>query len=84
MIEYVLAVVILATAIILLFGLGKPRKKGPRTLKDHSHDYHGVYSHDSHSVDTELYFPVLKDSSSVFPMNKREERKKTETYQNRQ
>ena len=84
MIEYILAMFVLAAVIISLSGLGKPRKTGPRTFKDHSHEYHGVYSHDSQSVDTEVYFPVLKDFSSIMPMNKRKERKKTRTFQNKQ
>jgi hypothetical protein len=84
MIQYILAMVILATTVILFFGLGKPHKRGPSTPKDYSHDYHGVYSHDSQSPDAEIYFPVLKDFSTFMPMNKREERKKTQTHQNRQ
>lgn len=84
MIEYILAVVIPIVVIVFLFSLGKPRKRGPRTSKDHSHDYHGVYSHDSQSPDADVYFPVLKDFSSIMPMNKREERKRTKTFQNRQ
>jgi hypothetical protein len=75
--------VVLAGVILLFLGLEKPRKTGPRTFKDHSHDYHGVYSHDSQSPDAEVYFPVLKDFSTFMPMNKREERKKTKTFQNK-
>jgi len=82
-IEYILAVIVLAFVILLIFGSGKPRYRGPRSSKDHPSDYHGVYSHDSKSPDSDVYFPVLKDFSSIMPMNKREERKKTETYQNR-
>ncbi|MCK5265583.1 MAG: hypothetical protein KAR03_08245 [Candidatus Thorarchaeota archaeon] len=83
MIEYILALVVLAAAILLLSGLGKPRKRGPRTSTSYSDDYHGVYSHSSKSPDAEVHFPVRKDSTSVFPMNKRKERKKTETHQPR-
>jgi hypothetical protein len=82
MIEYVLAVIVLAVVLLLIFGSGKPRNGSPR-INGHSSDYHGVYSHDSQSPDADVYFPVLKDFSSIMPMNKREERKKTETYQNR-
>ena len=84
MIEYILAVVVLAAVIVFFSGSGKPRNRGPRTSKDHSSDYQGVYSHDSQSPDSDVYFPVLKDFSSLMPMNKREERKRTRTFQNRQ
>jgi len=81
-IEYILAVIVLAVVILLLSGLGTDRRR-PRIPKDHSDDYHGVYSHGPKSVDTEVHFPVFKDFSGVFPMNKREKRKKTETHQPR-
>jgi hypothetical protein len=81
-IEYVIAVAFLAGVILLLLNLKRSRRTASHTTKEHRHDYHGVYSHDSHSLDAEAYFPVLKDSASVFPMNKREEREKTETFQN--
>jgi hypothetical protein len=78
-IEYILAIVVLVIVILFISGFQKPRNGGSR--KNHPSGYHGVYSHDSQSPDTEVYFPVLKDFSSVMPMNKREDRKKTETYQ---
>ena len=84
MIEYILAVVVLAAVIVFLSGSGKPRTRGPRIHKDHSHDYQGVYSHGPRSPDAEVHFPVLKDFSSIMPMNKREERKRTRTFQNSQ
>lgn len=78
MLEYILAGFVLAIVLLLfLSGRENPRYRG-------SGNDHGVYSHGSKSPDSEVYFPVLKDSSSIMPMNKREERKKTETYQNRQ
>ena len=83
MIEYILALLVLVAVILLLSNLGKPRRRGPRTYKDYPYDPRGVYSHGSNSADGEVYFPTRKDSTSVFPMNKRKERKKTETYQNR-
>ena len=82
MIEYILAVFVLAVVILLVSSAGSPRNRGPR-IRDDSIDYHGVYSHDSKSPDSDVYFPVLKDFSSIMPMNKREERKKTETHQPR-
>ena len=82
MIEYILAVIVLAIVILLVSGMGKPRNSGPRIRGDSS-EYHGIYSHDSKSPDADVYFPVLKDFSSIMPMNKREERKKTETHQPR-
>ncbi|MGY5871453.1 MAG: hypothetical protein RTV72_04330 [Candidatus Thorarchaeota archaeon] len=83
MIEYILALIVLATVILLLSGFRKPRNRGSSTSKSYSDDYRGVYSHGPHSPDTEVHFPVRKDSTSVFPMNKRKERKKTETHQPR-
>ena len=82
MIEYILALIVLAVVILFLSGLGTDRRRS-RIPRDHSQDYQGVYSHGSKSVDTEVHFPVRKDSTSVFPMNKRKERKKTETHQPR-
>lgn len=81
MIEYILAVIVLAVVIFLVSGMGKPRRRDSRTSKDYSHDPRSVYSHGSDSADGEVYFPTRKDSTSVFPMNKRRERKKTETHQ---
>jgi hypothetical protein len=83
MIEYILAAIVLAVVILLVFSSGSSRNRGSRISKDHSSNYHGVYSHDSKSPDSDVYFPVLKDFSSIMPMNKREERKKTETHQPR-
>ncbi len=81
MIEYIAAIVVLAVVIILLSVSRKPRRRGPRAYRDYPHDPRGVYSHGSNSADAEVYFPTRKDSTSVFPMNKRKERKKTETHQ---
>ena len=83
MIEYILAVFVLAIVVLLVFSSGSSRNRGSNISKHHRSDYHGVYSHDSKSPDSDVYFPVLKDFSSIMPMNKREERKKTETYQPR-
>ncbi len=83
MIEYILALLVIAAAILFLSDRGKPRRRGSRTSKDYPHDPRGVYSHGSSSADAEVHFPVRKDSTSVFPMNKRKERKKTDTHQPR-
>lgn len=80
MIEYFLAVIVLAVVIVLFSSLGNKRRRGPSTFTDRSGEYRGVYSHDSQSPDAEVYFPAQKDSTSLMPMNKREERKKTETF----
>ena len=82
MIEYILAMIVLGVVILFLSGLGTDRRNS-RIPRDHSDDYQGVYSHGAKSVDTEVHFPVFKDFSGIFPMNKREERKKTETHQPR-
>ena len=42
-----------------------------------------LYTHDSRDVMTEVYYPAIRDSAAVFPSGKREERKKTETFQSR-
>ena len=82
MIEYILALLVLAVVILFLSGIGTDKRRA-RIPRDHSGDYQGVYSHGPKSVDAEVHFPVFKDFSSVFPMNKREKRKKTETHQPR-
>ena len=84
MLEYILAAFILVIVFLLLLsGRENSRTRGSSKYNRGSSKYHGVYSHDSQSPDSDVYFPVLKDFSSIMPMNKREERKKTETYQPR-
>lgn len=79
MIEYILAVIILAAVILLVSGLGKPRTRGPRRSDGQTM----LYSHDSRDIAAEVYFPTFRDSTAPFPLSKREEREKTETYQPR-
>jgi hypothetical protein len=77
MIEYILALVVLAALILLLSG--KPRR-GTRHLSD---GQTMLYSHDSRDTSAEVYLPAFRDSAAPFPRSKREEREKTETYQPR-
>ena len=39
-----------------------------------------VYAHGSRDVATEVYYPAIRDSAMLFPLSKKEEREKTETY----
>jgi len=79
MIEYILAVIVLAIVILLVSGMGKPRTRGPRTSDGQTM----LYSHDSRDIAAEVYVPAIRDSAAPFPLSKREERKKTETHQPR-
>ncbi|MHA1137879.1 MAG: hypothetical protein ACTSSE_15475 [Candidatus Thorarchaeota archaeon] len=79
MIEYILAVVVLAVIVILVSSLGKPRPRGPRRSEGQTM----LYSHDSRDKVAEVYVPAFRDSAAPFPRSKREERKKTETHQPR-
>lgn len=42
-----------------------------------------LYSHDSRDKVAEVYYPAIRDSTALFPLSKREERKKTESHQPR-
>jgi len=42
-----------------------------------------LYSHDSRDKVAEVYYPAIRDSTALFPLSKKEEREKTETYQPR-
>jgi hypothetical protein len=79
MIEYILALIILAGVILLVFGFAKPRSRGTRHVSD---DHTMVYKSDSNDVVADSYYPGIRGSVGPFPVGKREERKKTETYQN--
>ena len=72
----ILAMIIIAVGIILMSRLDKLR-----TGRLGKHDGpSGVYAHGSQDVETQVYFPTIKDTTMPFPMSKREEREKTETY----
>ncbi len=72
----ILAFFILAVAIVLYYGSdrtdihasGKPQGQ---TM---------LYSHDSRDTAAEVYYPAIRDSTAPFPLSKREEREKTETF----
>jgi hypothetical protein len=80
MIEYILALVILVAIILIVAGLEQPRRGSLRKL---SNDHSMVYKSDSNDPVAESYYPGIRGSVGPFPIGKREERKKTETYQNR-
>jgi hypothetical protein len=80
MIEYILALIVFSAAILIALSLGKPRNRGTRHISD---DRTMVYKSDSNDVVAESYYPGIRGSVGPFPVGKREERKKTETYQNR-
>jgi hypothetical protein len=79
MIEYILAVVVLAVVLLLLLGPGKSRRGDSRISKGSTM----LYSHDSRDKVAEVYVPAFRDSAAPFPRSKREEREKTETHQPR-
>ncbi|MBE0525908.1 MAG: hypothetical protein IH631_03135 [Candidatus Thorarchaeota archaeon] len=80
MIEYILALVVLAVAILIFSGVGKPRTGGPRRI---SKGQTMVYKSDSIDVVADSYHPGIRGSVGPFPIGKKEERKKTETHQPR-
>ena len=76
----ILGFFILAVAIIIYAGSDRRTSRasekpmGPTVL----------YSHDSQDEAAGVYYPGIRGSATVpFPIGKREEREKTETYQNR-
>ncbi len=76
----ILVMIIIAAGIILMSRLGKRRTGGLGKYDGPS----GVYAHGSQDVETQVYFPALKDTTMPFPMSKREEREKTETYSDKE
>lgn len=76
----IIALFILAVAIIIYASadrrtIGASEKPVGQTM---------LYSHDSHDEVAGVYYPGIRGSSTgPFPIGKREERKKTETFQNR-
>jgi hypothetical protein len=73
----ILAFFILAVAIVLYYGSGRTgihpsEKPQGQTM---------LYSHDSTDEAAKVYYPGIRGSSTVpFPIGKREEREKTETF----
>lgn len=72
----VLAVFVLAAGIILMSRARKHNTRGPRTPEGPSM----VYAPGSRDVASEVYWPAIRGSTMAFPLSKKEEREKTETY----
>jgi hypothetical protein len=71
---FLLAAIILLASNSKRMGIRKSAKaKGPTLL----------YSHDSRDKVAEVYYPAIRDSTALFPLSKKEEREKTETFQSR-
>jgi hypothetical protein len=69
---FLLAVVIFFASDSRRTRIRRPTKpKGPTML----------YSHDSRDKVAEVYYPAIRDSTALFPLSKKEEREKTETFQ---
>ncbi len=72
----ILAAIIIAASIILMSKSGRRR-----TTESGKYDGpSGVYGHGLQDLETQIHFPTIKDTAMPFPMSKREEREKTETY----
>ena len=80
MIEYVFALVVLAAVVLLFVGTRKQRSGSFRQV---SEGQTMVYKHGYTDVVAESYYPAIIGSVGPFPMGKKEEREKTETFQNR-
>ena len=73
----VLAVFVLAAGIILMSRTRRRDTRGPRTPEGPSM----VYAPGSRDVASEVYWPAKRGGSTMaFPLSKKEEREKTETY----
>ena len=83
MIEYILALIVLAVVILIFSGVGKSRTEGPRRISEESKGQIMMYKSDSIDVVADSYYPGIRGSVGPFPVGKKEERKKTETYQPR-
>ncbi|TFG34037.1 hypothetical protein EU527_05400 [Candidatus Thorarchaeota archaeon] len=73
------SVFLLAVVIFLFTYREKLRMSKPRTSRGPTL----LYSPDSRDIAAEVYYPAIRDSTALFPLRKREERKKTETFENR-
>ena len=76
----ILGFFILAIAIIIYTGSDRRTTKASEKPVGQTM----LYSHDSHDEAAGVYYPGIRGSSTVpFPIGKREERKKTDTFQSR-
>ncbi|MBN2229375.1 MAG: hypothetical protein JW779_07245 [Candidatus Thorarchaeota archaeon] len=74
MLGYVI-VVVFAVGIVLYL-VSSSRRDHPPESNVHSM----LYSHGSRDEASEFYYPSIRDSTQPFPLSKREEREKTETF----
>ena len=72
----ILAFFVLAAAIILYYG---SERTGIRA-SEKSTGQTMLYKHDSRDTAAEVYYPAIRDSTAPFPLSKKEEREKTETF----
>ena len=81
MIEYVLPLIAFAAIILFIVIFWRqPSEDARRTSEGQTM----VYKSDSTDVVAESYYPGIRGSVGPFPIGKREERKKTETFANRE
>lgn len=81
MIEYILALIVLAAIALIVTSYTMKRSEGSQHIPK---GQTMVYKSDSNDVVAESYYPGIRGSVGPFPVGKRKERKKTETFENRE
>ena len=76
MLGLVVLLIIIGGALIALL----PTLRGTRSTLPHKQERTMLYAPGSTDVAAEAYHPGLKDGALPFPVRKKEERKKTETF----
>jgi hypothetical protein len=71
-----LAGFLLAIGAILLMGISASQNKRPTTFEGPLM----LYAHGSRDIASEVYYPAIRNTTMLFPLSKKEEREKTETY----
>jgi len=81
MIEYILTLIVLAAVALIVTSYTMRRSEGAQHI---SRDQTMVYKSDSNDVVAESYHPGIRGSVGPLPVGKKKERKKTETFENRE
>jgi hypothetical protein len=76
MLGLVVLLIIIGGALIALL----PTLRGTRSTLPHKQERTMLLAHDSTDIVSESYLPAIKDMSMPFPVGKKKERKKTETF----
>jgi hypothetical protein len=76
MLGIVVLLVIVGGALIALL----PRRRGTQSTLLHKQEHIMLYAPGSEDIGGETYYPARKDGAMPFPVGKKKERKRTETF----